>query len=77
MHVFLNPVTYRIFFIVLRIKHGMYIMKQKDLEKEIDDEQLDEQGVDGEQCDNVSSEKAKRKRKQLKVYYVYILSSFK
>ena len=29
------------------------IMKQKDLEKEIVDEQLDEQGVDGEQCDNV------------------------
>ena len=79
MHVFPNPVTYRIFFIVLRIKHGMYIMKQKDLEKEIVDEQLDEQGVDEEQCDNVSSEKAKRKRKrkQLKVYYVYILSSFK
>ena len=76
MHVFPNPVTYRIFFIVLRIKHGMYIMKQKDLE-EIVDEQLDEQGVDEEQCDNVSSEKGKRKRKQLKVYYVYILSSFK
>jgi len=48
-------------------------MKQKDLEKETDDEQLDEQRVDGEQCDNVSSEKAKKKRKQLKVYYIYFL----
>ena len=48
-------------------------MKQKDLE-EIDDEQLDEQGVNGEQCDNVSSEKGKkkRKRKQLKVFYVLV-----
>ena len=54
-------------------------MKQKDLEKENDDEQLDEQWVDGKQCDNVSSEKAKKKRerKQLKVCILYILSSFK
>lgn len=45
-------------------------MKQRDLE-ETDDEQLDE---DGEQCDNVSSKKAakKRKRKQLKVRIIYI-----
>jgi len=48
-------------------------MKQEDLEKETDDEQLDEQRVDGEQCDGMSSEKAnkKRKRNQLKVYYIY------
>ena len=41
-------------------------MKQRDLEKETDDEQLDE---DGEWCDNVLSKKVakKRKRKQLKV----------
>ena len=38
-------------------------MKQKDLEK-IDDEQLDEQGIDGEQCDNVSSEKGKKETAQ-------------
>ena len=43
------------------------MVKQNDLEKDVDDEQL-------EQCDNVSSEKAKkkRKRKQLKVYIYYI-----
>ena len=51
-------------------------MKQKDLE-EIDDELLDEEGVDGEQCDNVSSEKGKRKGKGNSSRYSMYTSKYK
>ena len=51
-------------------------MKQKDLE-EIDDELLDEQAVDGEQCDNVSSEKGKRKGKGNSSRYSMYTSKYK
>lgn len=49
------------------------MVKQIDLEMDVDDEQLDEQKLDEKQSDNVSNEKAKKKRKlkKLKVY-IYI-----
>ena len=43
-------------------------MKQKDLEKEVNNEQLNEQRVDGEQCDKCQVRSKKEKEKQGTVY---------